>query len=1203
MSTTQSFFVYSWHIDDKEREVTSIRAYGLNKNNENVCLRIDDFTPYVYVQLPEGIPWDEGKAQIVSNKIDELLGHSKPLKKSLVYKKKLYYAYISSEGKKKVFPFLFLSFSSQNDIRLLSAKLSRNISVPLLGSLKLKVHENNAPVVLQLSCVRDIPVSGWIQFRGELISEEEKVTFCNHEYKVRYKNLLPMKDNISVVNPLIMGYDIEVYSSNPNKMPSASHPKDVIFQASVVFSSNIQKEEQYLLSLFDPDDKVVGENVKVVKFKSETELLLGFVKLIKEKQPNIICGYNIFTFDIPYMIDRAKHNFILSEFDKQGFDKFGHAKEKTISWSSSAYKNQSFQYLEAEGRLYVDLLPIVKRDYKLNNYSLKTVSDHFLGETKDPLSVKGIFKCYDLGKKGGEKGSKAMGIVGKYCVQDSALVVKLFEKLQIWFGLTEMANICNVPVFDLFTRGQQLKVFSQVYKKCMAENVVVERDGYIPKEDEHYQGAHVFDPVPGVYDCVVPFDFASLYPSIIIAYNIDYSTLVPDDSSIPDSECHIFEWDEHIGCQHETKKRNSKPKHILCGHRRFRFLKTFKGILPTLLEDLLSARKKTRAMMKDLKQSVSESVFKLTEKVIDVETANFVEMVTHIISKLSENTSEIKENLTLLEVLDKRQLSLKVSANSGYGAMGVSKGFLPLMPGAMCVTARGRQSIDLVAKLIPEKYGGKLVYGDTDSNYVVFPHLKNPAEIWEHSEKVSKEVSAHFPKPMKLEFEGVIYWRFLILTMKRYMSLKCDKDGNVGKKIEKKGVLLSRRDNSNFVRTVYSDIIMKIFDKKDTENILFDVISHVHNLCAHGFNFKDFIITKSVGSIGDGKFNPEPIPLKKNKGLLGNYTVPLLSKEKEERTRQLKLKNVEDDDRKEAEKEKEYYVKCLPAQVQLAEKMRRRGGRVDVGVRLEFVVLQTDDVKAKQYDKIESADYYKEHASTLKIDNMYYLKALANPLDQVLECTVFEQKRKNRLSGFESVQCKDFVHKLYVNQLLKAKVLAELLNFFRPKLQLFDENGNEIQIEKVKKQKTQKKSMEFFLFTDGASKGNPGPAGAGAVLYNQDKNEIASEYKYLNIRTNNEAEYEGLLLGIELCQNFGIDTNLVNVKADSKLMVNQMNGEFAIHDEKLRKLYDRAKKTQFKSIKHVGRNLNKRADELANLGVSLHVQCVEYFDQVIHFEE
>ena len=87
---------------------------------------------------------------------------------------------------------------------------------------------------------------------------------------------------------------------------------------------------------------------------------------------------------------------------------------------------------------------------------------------------------------------------------------------------------------------------------------------------------------------------------IIIAYNIDYSTLVPEDSNISDKDCHIIEWEEHIGCSHEEKKRKSKPKHILCGHRRFRFLKTHKGILPTLLEDLLSARKKTRTEIKEI---------------------------------------------------------------------------------------------------------------------------------------------------------------------------------------------------------------------------------------------------------------------------------------------------------------------------------------------------------------------------------------------------------------------------------------------------------------------------------------------------------------------------------------------------------------------------------------------------------------------------
>jgi len=88
---THSFFVYSWHIDEREENVTSIRAYGLNKNNENVCIRIDDFTPYVYVQLPSNISWNEGRAQMVCNKIDELLGQAKPIKKSLVFKKKLYY--------------------------------------------------------------------------------------------------------------------------------------------------------------------------------------------------------------------------------------------------------------------------------------------------------------------------------------------------------------------------------------------------------------------------------------------------------------------------------------------------------------------------------------------------------------------------------------------------------------------------------------------------------------------------------------------------------------------------------------------------------------------------------------------------------------------------------------------------------------------------------------------------------------------------------------------------------------------------------------------------------------------------------------------------------------------------------------------------------------------------------------------------------
>lgn len=988
-----SFFVYAWHIDESQKEVTSIRAYGLSKTNKNVCLRIDDFNPYIYMELPSHISWTQMKAQVVLNKINEIMGKFKPIQSKLVTKRKLYYSYLDDQGNHKNFPYIQLSFSNKSDINILSSKIRDGLSVPGIGVLRLKMHEQKASPILQLVCVQNIPTSGWIGFKGVLVPDDHRMTSCDQEYTVRYKNLIPIVSD-EVVSPLVMSYDIEVYSSNPDKMPSEHNPRDKVFQMSCVFFRVGDKEdkyERYLYSLGEPDSAAVGDNVEVYACQTEAELLEAYTHIINEKQPNIICGYNIFKFDIPYMISRAKKPCnILNIFDKQGFNNYAHAQERIIKWSSSAYKNQEFSYLDAEGRIFVDLLPLIQRDFKFSSYALKSVSEYFIGETKDPLTPKGIFKCYDMGMSGGEKGAKALGVVGKYCVQDAVLVAKLFDKLQTWFGLSEMAKICNVSIFTLYTQGQQIKVYSQVYKKCMNENIVVESDGYIPKENEHYQGAHVFEPVPGVYDCVVPFDFASLYPSIIIAYNIDFTTLIPDDSAIPDDQCHVFEWTEHVGCEHDETKRKTKPKHVLCGYRKFRFLKTVRGVLPTLLEDLLGARKKTRATMKEIGE------------------------------KMKHCTPEEKTIYeTLVNVLDKRQLSYKISANSMYGSLGVQAGYLPLMPGAMCVTATGRKSILRVADTITSQYGARIILGDTDSVYCVFDHLKNDtAAIWAHCEKVSDEISRLFPKPMKLEFEGVIYWRFLTLTKKRYMSLKCDKAGVVSRKIEKKGVLLTRRDNSNFVRSVYADVIMRIFDQEDRDNIIYSILQYFNNLCSNSINRRDFTITKSVGSTTiDEEGKVVVTPFSREKGMCGDYKIPLLAEEgSKKREQQFTLKNTDN--------ENEFYLRCLPSQVQLAEKMRRRGQRVDAGTRLEFVVLDQGDPKAKLYAKLEHWDYFKEHAGILRLDFMYYLKAITVQLDQVLGCTI---------------GVKDFGKSQLKIRMQKEKVLHQLKTVFEPTIIIFDE--------------------------------------------------------------------------------------------------------------------------------------------------------------------
>jgi DNA polymerase elongation subunit (family B) len=756
---TKTFFSYYWHTDNDNDTNTIIRIYGLDKDNKNVCVIVSNFTPYVYIELPKPYSqWNETTSQILGNKLDEILGEKKPIVKSFMRKYKLYYAYVDIKTKQRIkFPYLFCSFSNVNDIKNMFFKLKRNIFVQGVGSIKLKVHESDASPVLQMCCLRNIPTAGWIKFSGNLVDNvDEKITYCDYEYKVRWKNLSPDESN-DVPLPLIMGYDIEVNSSVPSAMPESNRPKDKIFQISCSLSRPNMKEEEYenhLLSLGNPKKEKLGKNVILHTYDTESELLVGFTNFIKKYQPNIITGYNIFSFDIPYMIDRAKYCMCIYEFDQQSCIKNGHATEKSIKWSSSAYKDQFFQYLDAEGRLFVDLLPLIRRDYKFSNYKLKTVATNLIGQTKDDLSPQGIFKCYRVGMKGGEAGANALGICGKYCIKDTVLVLNLFEKIQCWIGLTEMAKVCKTSIFSLYTQGQQIKVYSQMYHDCTYKNYVVEKDGYITKEDEYFQGAMVFDPITGLHENVVSFDFNSLYPSTMIAYNLDYSTLVPDDSDIPDEMCGVFEWDEHQGCIHDPnmiKKNNysieikvideeikslgkerdkkidklrkkdiqkqidnlklkkkpliekraeytkKKPKNIMCGKRKFRFLKSeySVGLMPNILKDLIKARTTTRVEKKDVDEKIK--VLKKLENLT------------------KDQTEELSKLETLTIVLDKRQLAYKISANSAYGATGVRRGYLPCMPVAMTTTALGRRNIEKVANIIPEKYGGNLIYGDTDS--------------------------------------------------------------------------------------------------------------------------------------------------------------------------------------------------------------------------------------------------------------------------------------------------------------------------------------------------------------------------------------------------------------------------------------------------------------------------------------------------------
>lgn len=517
--TNFDFYAYSWHVDEECQDETFIRVYGLNDQNENICVSVNGFRPFVWVELPTYIDWknNENKGRLYQYFRQTFPG----IKCSLKFYRKLYGANLkkNKEGKytHKLFPFLLCSFPSSKDAKFnMPNRLKNRQYVMGLGNLKFNVHGQDACPRLQLTSKYNLPTAGWISFKGtEILNDEDKFTRGNtREFLVdlsdkRYKpeELICRSEKTTVPKPLILSFDLEVNSEDGITMPKATRPGDVVFQISCVFYRlGSTKYDKYLLSLGNPQESIVGATT--LTYSTEKKLLMGFRDLINEKNPHVITGYNIFSFDIPYLMDRANYKSIYPEWSIQGFPKDRCGIQREIKWSSSAYKNQEFKYLDCEGRLYIDLLPVVQRDFKLNDYKLKTVSTHFIGETKDDLDYKSIFKCYREGiKDNSARASKYMSICGKYCMQDSMLVAKLMEKLNVWHGLSEMAVVCNVPMITLFTKGQQIKVYSNLYKYCLDNKIVPEKDGYTVGENERYVGAYVFDPVPGLYENVVPLDF------------------------------------------------------------------------------------------------------------------------------------------------------------------------------------------------------------------------------------------------------------------------------------------------------------------------------------------------------------------------------------------------------------------------------------------------------------------------------------------------------------------------------------------------------------------------------------------------------------------------------------------------------------------------------------------------------------------------
>lgn len=1167
------FFSFTWSSSEEETNEGKrciVRAYGWNEKLESMDLVIEQFLLPVIIELDENITWTPGAINAVKNRLQQLNSKRdmQPVRIDYEERQRLYYAYVEKlktvdpkTGRKyqhKKFPYLVAWFHSSSACSSFAATLSkREINIVGFGKIRLRCHgtERKITPVLKFLGIRELPSAGWMKGVGIKARAEDKESTRKHEYFVNFQDLVALSEEESMKMPIpqpkIMSFDNEANSTYLNSMPKPHRPGDKTFQIGYTMldpptPGRKKSYRKYLISMGNPNDI---EGVTIFRVKTEADVYVTLSQKMREEDPEVVLGFNILGWDINYMIQRSRDICrCLGEFDLMGCIIGKHAEKAEIKWGSKGAGKNKFEYLDAEGRVFIDLLPYIKRNYKLDNYRLATCCEELLKTSnKDDLKPKDIFKAwrkhlaaYDdpKNKQLQAEASADLAKVGKYCVQDSWVTLLLYEKLSVWADLTESATVCQVPMFYMFTEGQQIKMYSQVYRYGFHNKITVESNGYVAKDDEHYTGAYVTEPKKGLYRKIVPFDFAGLYPSIMMAHNIDHSKLVVDPS-IPDEDCWVMTWSEHQYCspcphdefpgQKAPKDKDGKIKRV-CAEYKYRWLKhevSGKGIVPTLLEGLISARKKTRKIIavnteeiKILKKiianeplsdenfSVLKGILKALSSSKDSNEALQIvqakldkgllirESSLHTSANISINSSESKSSTNILTeeerskiserieqleslnlVLDRRQNAYKVNANSMYGAMGVRQGYLPFLPGAMCVTYMGRTNIKRVNKFIEEEKNGIVIYNDTDSAYCFFPDYDNKSiqELWAYAKQIVAEVKVLFPPPISLEFEEKVYEKFLILTKKRYAAIAINEDGKIDNKLVKRGIVLQRRDNCKTLRDVYQALIYKIFEQhgeliklnteikliKEAENVEFSAwkskceemireyakkndCEDILDTLMGKFYRKHKIKQKSKPRVkteekakkktapkGFDKLSFPALPEKKSrkfamnnpavKNLLSLITDSIQSLfQLKHNYRQFVITKQITRDVKEYKDPKK-----LPGHVKLGMRMQKRGIPVGGGTRVEYVILKHGPYKKNetQSDKIEDVNYFSEFREILRIELLSYLKQFINPIDEL--CVV--------VMGLEG-----FVKEQFENRIAHSQVTDQISELRKTRLEFIN---------------------------------------------------------------------------------------------------------------------------------------------------------------------
>jgi len=882
-----------------------------------------------YIPRNEKIYWDDRLANELFNKFCYKLkskNGSIPIGFSF---KMLSGIYDYNKGQKKPYMYIYFeSLKARQNFRTLCCRFHMFLNKDY-QYIAFTIHENKVSTSLRLLTKQNINYDGWFSCEGREIPFNSINRICNENYKeffIDYNSMKPINEKESMgwkIYPTVVGFDFEVYGHKGTKrMPSAMETKDAIYMISIDCKKieHPKSRRKYCL-VYGKTDPIEG--CEMIYFSKEEDMLIAFAHMFKYLDPDFITGYNIYNFDWPYYITRCELHHISSNLiPNMGVYNEHQTEIYSQNWQSSGAGNNDITYVIAKGRMCLDLLPSLKRLKKLRMHSLNYVSEHYLKRKKLDASVAEMFDAYEAFHIRNDKDKiDKMTKIAEYCIRDSELCVDLIEVTKLWYHFSSLSGVSGISIEDIYLRGEQCRCYSRLYNKCYNYGYVISNGRTY---DYYYTGGFVGKPIPGVYLYVGTIDFTSLYPSIMQAYNLCFRTFIPISmwEEIPEEYCEVIPFYQHEPTEHFSMSRkmdieqklklkskgfnctvtdeeieycNRKtiivpPKNLdenetekiefdpidLTDHPNltnryyeFRFIKKeyLEGFMPMLEREWVAARKEVKNTIKKLNSEKN----KLNSELELIESNEE--------DKIKQINEEINQIESQLIINDKKQNSIKIIANSGYGFCGAKNGMLPGLPVAMSVTALGRKLTQTVNTIVEKDFSflnAKVVYNDTDSSMVSLD-IDQSYDLIELGEALEESINgrskektlqcgvtlpikeAAFKSPLKVEFEN--FSQMCPIKPKFYhkaiRELNKDKIAKTGEfelnadgtpYIMKKGVLTAKKGNSVFSEILYDELSKQVLFKKPIISAINFLLEHVMLLLMDKYEARKLTKVTGIGS-------------------------------------------------------------------------------------------------------------------------------------------------------------------------------------------------------------------------------------------------------------------------------------------------------------------------------------------------------------------